>query len=146
MKPFLIKRRGFTLIELMVAVAIIGIIAGIAVPKYLDIVQKSQEGSTKGNLGAIRSALVLYYSENDSEYPRDNLNSMFFGGHHYMPEIPAMQVISAQHPISRSVTAESAPTDIATWSYNNNDTTIFWGRPSVGCTHLDLRGQIWSSY
>ena len=57
--------RGFTLIELMIVVAIIGILAGVAVPRYRDLVKRSKEGATKGNLGALRSALNIYYSDNE---------------------------------------------------------------------------------
>jgi prepilin-type N-terminal cleavage/methylation domain-containing protein len=56
------SRRGFTLIELMIVVAIIGILSAIAVPKFADLLRKSQEGKTKGKLGAIRSALYIYGS------------------------------------------------------------------------------------
>jgi len=56
---------GFTLIELMIVVAIIGIMAAIAIPQFANMVAKAQEGATKGNLGALRSALSLYYSDNE---------------------------------------------------------------------------------
>src|ERR1700733_4893929 len=60
---------GFTLIELMIVVSIIGILASIAVPKFANLVRKSQEGATKGNLGVIRSALSIYYSDMEGFYP-----------------------------------------------------------------------------
>ena len=54
---------GFTLIELMIVVAIIGILAAIAIPKFAELIRKSNEGASKGNLGAIRSALSIYYGD-----------------------------------------------------------------------------------
>src|SRR2546421_1082483 len=62
---------GFTLIELMIVVAIIGILAAIAIPKFAELIRKSNEGATKGNLGAIRSALSIYYGDLEGQYPSD---------------------------------------------------------------------------
>ena len=62
-------KKGFTLIELMIVVAIIGILAAIAIPKFADLIKKSKEGATKGSLGALRSALTIYYGEQEGSYP-----------------------------------------------------------------------------
>ncbi|MDA3793334.1 MAG: prepilin-type N-terminal cleavage/methylation domain-containing protein [Elusimicrobia bacterium] len=62
------NNRAFTLIELMIVVAIIGILAASAIPKFADIVNKSKEAAAKGNLSAVRSAVTIYYAEN-MEYP-----------------------------------------------------------------------------
>ncbi|HNG46017.1 MAG TPA: prepilin-type N-terminal cleavage/methylation domain-containing protein, partial [Elusimicrobiota bacterium] len=63
------KKNGFTLIELMLVVAIIGLLAAIAIPKFANLVVKSREAAMKGQLGAIRSALSIYYSDNEGFYP-----------------------------------------------------------------------------
>ena len=65
-------KKGFTLIELMIVVAIIGILAAIAIPKFADLIKKSKEGATKGSLGALRSALTIYYGEQEGIYPVPN--------------------------------------------------------------------------
>jgi len=65
-------KKGFTLIELMIVVAIIGILAAIAIPKFADLIKKSKEGATKGSLGELRSALTIYYGENEGIYPVAN--------------------------------------------------------------------------
>src|ERR1035437_7420472 len=62
-------KKGFTLIELMIVVAIIGILAAIAIPQFANLVSKSQEGRTKANLGTIRSALSIYYGDSEGWYP-----------------------------------------------------------------------------
>src|ERR1019366_8534340 len=65
----LMTKKGFTLIELMIVVAIIGILAAIAIPQFANLVSKSQEGRTKANLGTIRSALSIYYGDSEGWYP-----------------------------------------------------------------------------
>jgi type II secretory pathway pseudopilin PulG len=55
----------------MIVVAIIGILAAIAIPQFADMVGKSEEGATKGNLGVMRSALSIYYSDTEGTYPTD---------------------------------------------------------------------------
>src|SRR5471030_277116 len=63
------NKRGFTLIELMIVVAIIGILAAIAIPKFAELIRKSGEGASKGNVGSIRSALSIYYGDMEGQYP-----------------------------------------------------------------------------
>ena len=60
---------GFTLVELMIVVAIIGVLAAVAIPKFADMLEKSREGATKGNLSAIRSAVSNYYADQQGVYP-----------------------------------------------------------------------------
>ncbi|WP_434082367.1 pilin [Acinetobacter terrae] len=49
-------QKGFTLIELMIVVAIIGILAAIAIPQYQNYIAKSQVSRAVGELGAIKTA------------------------------------------------------------------------------------------
>lgn len=57
--------KGFTLIELMIVVAIIGILAAIAIPNFLTYQCKSRQSEAKTNLGGIRVSQEAYYAEYD---------------------------------------------------------------------------------
>ena len=57
------NRKGFTLVELMIVVAIIGILAAIAIPNFLAFRLKAKTSEAKSNLGAIRSTEVAYFAE-----------------------------------------------------------------------------------
>jgi prepilin-type N-terminal cleavage/methylation domain-containing protein len=63
------KQKGFTLVELMIVVAIIGVLAAVAIPKFADMLEKSREGATKGNLSAVKSAVSNYYADQQGVYP-----------------------------------------------------------------------------
>jgi len=64
------SQKGFTLIELMIVVAIIGILAAIAIPNFLNLKDKATWGTTKANLDVMRSALAAYAANDASnKYP-----------------------------------------------------------------------------
>jgi len=55
---------GFTLIELVIVIVILGILAAVAIPKYEDMREEARTAAIKGQLGAIRSALAIQYARN----------------------------------------------------------------------------------
>ncbi|SCY86178.1 type IV pilin protein [Desulfoluna spongiiphila] len=63
------NNKGFTLIELMIVVAIIGILAAVAIPNFRTYQLKSKESEAKINLSAIGVAQEAYFAEYDEYVP-----------------------------------------------------------------------------
>ena len=63
--------KGFTLIELLVVIGIIGILAGIAVPKVSSVKDKANLSVVKSDLRSIQTALEIYSMQNNNQYPAD---------------------------------------------------------------------------
>ncbi|MEK7477412.1 MAG: prepilin-type N-terminal cleavage/methylation domain-containing protein [Candidatus Coatesbacteria bacterium] len=60
---------GFTLIELMIVVAIIGVLAAMAIPKFALMIERSRESTTRATIASIRGAIALYHSEEGGDFP-----------------------------------------------------------------------------
>ena len=60
------KQRGFTLIEILIVIAILGVLAGLAAPIYTVQVEKSRKVEALDHLSQIRAAEVRYYSDKAS--------------------------------------------------------------------------------
>ena len=59
-------KQGFTLIELMIVVAIIGILASVAIPVYRDFVIRTKVSIVQSTIKPIKFAAALYYQENNT--------------------------------------------------------------------------------
>ena len=55
---------GFTLIELVIVIVILGILAAVAIPKYEDMREQARVATLRGQLGSIRSAIAIQYARN----------------------------------------------------------------------------------
>jgi len=69
---------GFTLIELLVAMTIISLLTGLGTFAFNNALDKGRDSRRKSDLSAVKSALTLYYQDNDSYPPKDPLAGEVF--------------------------------------------------------------------
>jgi prepilin-type N-terminal cleavage/methylation domain-containing protein len=168
------RRSGFTLIELMIVGAIIGVLAIIALPKFANMVVKAQEASVKGKLGALRGALTIYCADNDGR-PLQYTGGITIGVNYHPVVLPlitpryidAIPKIRIPTPGVHRGTWDSRESDGATTVPpgdipNSWGTTTTMGVTMVGgdryfyddvndnlrisCTHTDTTGRVWSTW
>jgi len=131
---------GFTLVELMVTVAIIGILAGIAYPSYQESILRSRRADAKGALLGLSNAMERHYTET-SAYTGAAVSN----GNTGLPEIFAQQspveggtayyTLTIQASTASTFTLRATPTSIQSDDICGNLEITHTGvkTPATGC-------------
>ena len=59
------NRKGFTLVEVLIVVIIIGILAAIGIPQFADSIEKAKGGEARAGLGHLQTGEKVYYAERE---------------------------------------------------------------------------------
>lgn len=104
-------RQGFTLVELMIVMIIMGILVTIGVTAFTSSMKKGRDSTRKANLRAITNALEMYYNDN-GRYPAGDTNGAIVGCSSVLPITPTPCAInSAFKDANGTMYMQQLPTD-----------------------------------
>jgi len=119
------QRQGFTLIELVTVIVILGILSAVALPVYLDYRNDAKIAATKGSLGGVRAAIANYYAYSATDagggvltFPAINVLTSFgtvlIDG---MPDNP-FDTDATKNNVEASAAAKGTVGSNGGWAYN----------------------------
>lgn len=137
------RRRGFTLVELLIVIVIIGVLASIAAPVVTNASRRAKESAVRDHLNKLRKA-VSYFREDTDRYPA-NLTDLaaasapaqgYSSGGQMLP-------IKPEKYYGPYIDGQAIPTDMIGWvSYDG----AAKGRVWCPVSGTDLNGNLFSSY
>ncbi|MFA5251568.1 MAG: type II secretion system protein [Phycisphaerae bacterium] len=149
-------KKAFTLVEILIVVAILGILAAIIIPTFQDHVAKAKESAAKDNLRVLRNAVELYASQHKGVapgHPNDDssrqpesktFSIQMVGAGKYLSKLPSNPFNGkyAIYFVGNSTNFPTAPfgTDSYGWLYKASTKTIklnWQGTDSAGVTYFD---------
>ena len=157
------RKRGFSLIELVIVVVIIAIIAAIAIPRMSRGAAGAQDSALTGNLRVLRAALELYATEHGGTYPavvditnaltqysndtgsafsatKDAATGKIYGP--YIRQVPALPVNCARKGSNGIAAADAAGIG---WIYTVNASGVGDFKANT-TTEADAKGTLYNTY
>ncbi|MDR1196272.1 MAG: type II secretion system GspH family protein [Endomicrobium sp.] len=142
-------KNGFTAIEIVIALAVVVIISIIAVPRFMNVLRKSEEGATKSALGALRGAIAMYYGDHEGNYPSAEIVKELTENGKYIQEIPYASCPPYHKKSNKIYVGDFEKNkNLGGWAYKEDDAEDGTGRVKgqiwVNSANQDSKGNIWS--
>ena len=133
-----LNQKGFTLVELVIIIVILGILAAVAIPKYQDITTEAKEAAARASLGAIRSGITIYYANQavktgTATWP--TLNQLETSGtvmEQSLPKNPYQATANAPDSIVTGVTKGTVEGTRGGWAYDAATGVVWLNTSGVG--------------
>jgi prepilin-type N-terminal cleavage/methylation domain-containing protein len=127
--------RGFTLVEIMIAVVIIGLMAVIAIPNYATMVSRSKEAAVKANCHTVQIAAEDFALQNDGVYASDVENAQTMSGSTLTDLLPNAQLLVNPFTKARTEPVNGLAADPGEVGYTcvqQNGTNVGYNITAVG--------------
>lgn len=133
MRSVMRSRKGFTLIELVIVLVLIGILAAVAIPKFQNMKDNAEAASIRGTLGNVRSAITIYRANKlaegedaDVAWPADAATVQTDVIENAIPANPwAPNGVKTNNTVTANTTDHAYAGGDAAWLYNPTS-GLFW--------------------
>jgi general secretion pathway protein G len=119
-------RKGFTLVEILIVVVILGILAAIVIPQFTNATQDAQGGNLRAQLASLNRQIELFRARNNNTAPittaAANWTALVTGN--YIKAAPANPASSLTDKTSIAVAATGTGSTSTSWLYRSDTNTL----------------------